>query len=95
MHGNTFTTAGGVKTRRFDDIVSELVAAFSIHRQLGSSLGGVHLEMTGDNVTECLGGSAPVDEPDLPRAYKSAVDPRLNYDQAMEIAFLIAEQMQG
>ncbi|HMP80410.1 MAG TPA: 3-deoxy-7-phosphoheptulonate synthase class II, partial [Pirellulaceae bacterium] len=94
MHGNTFVTSAGVKTRRFDDIVSELVSAFAVHKQLGSYVGGVHLEMTGDNVTECLGGSAPIDEPDLGRAYKSAVDPRLNYDQAMEIAFLIAEQMQ-
>ncbi len=95
MHGNTFATQSGVKTRRFDQIVAELVSAFDIHRACGSQLGGVHLELTGDNVTECLGGSAPVNELDLSRAYKSAVDPRLNYDQAMEMAFLISEKMRA
>lgn len=94
MHGNTYTTASGVKTRGFDQIVAELVEAIEVHRELKSWLGGVHLELTGDNVTECLGGSSRVREPDLSKAYKSTVDPRLNYEQAMELAFLIADKLQ-
>lgn len=93
MHGNTYTTSSGVKTRDVAKIVQELVDAFDVHRELRSRLGGVHLELTGDNVTECVGGARRLTEPDLERAYKSAVDPRLNYDQAMELAFLIAERM--
>ena len=93
MHGNTFQTSSGIKTRSFDAITSELQKAFQIHRRLGSVLGGVHLELTGDNVTECVGGSGGLAESDLTRAYKSPVDPRLNYDQAMEIAFLISEEL--
>lgn len=95
MHGNTFSTNSGIKTRSFDKIASELEAAFQIHRQQGSILGGVHLELTGDNVTECIGGSGKLTEPDLERAYKSQVDPRLNYDQAMELAFLVADNMKS
>lgn len=95
MHGNTYTTSSGVKTRDVAKIVQELIDAFDVHRELGSRLGGVHLELTGDNVTECVGGARCLTEPDLERAYKSAVDPRLNYDQAMELAFLIAERMRG
>ncbi len=93
MHGNTFQTPNGTKTRRFDKIFDELKQAFELHREHDSLLGGVHLELTGDNVTECVGGARGITEADLTRAYKSAVDPRLNYDQAMEIAFLIADQM--
>ncbi len=93
MHGNTYSTKSGIKTRSFDDIASELERAFQVHEKLGTILGGVHLEMTGDNVTECVGGERNLSEPDLERAYKSAVDPRLNYDQAMELTFLIAEQL--
>lgn len=93
MHGNTFQTSSGFKTRSFDAITTELQKAFQIHRRLGSVLGGVHLELTGDNVTECVGGSGGLAESDLTRAYKSPVDPRLNYDQAMEIAFLISEEL--
>jgi 3-deoxy-7-phosphoheptulonate synthase len=93
MHGNTMTTADGIKTRRFDQILSELQQAFALHRDAGSHLGGVHLELTGENVTECLGGVGELMESDLPRAYRSSVDPRLNYEQAMEIAFLIAAEM--
>ena len=70
-----------------------MVHSFRIHKENESRLGGVHLELTGDNVTECIGGAGQLAEPDLQRAYKSAVDPRLNYDQAMEVAFLIAEHM--
>jgi 3-deoxy-7-phosphoheptulonate synthase len=93
MHGNTISTASGLKTRPFDRILSELQDSFAIHRQCGSHLGGVHLELTGENVTECIGGPADLTETDLHVAYKSHVDPRLNYEQAMEIAFLIAAEM--
>ncbi|MEX0709170.1 MAG: 3-deoxy-7-phosphoheptulonate synthase class II [Woeseia sp.] len=90
MHGNTESTADGTKTRRFENIVSELESAFRVHRSMGSYLGGVHLELTGENVTECTGGARGLTDGDLARAYKSTVDPRLNYEQAMEIAMRIA-----
>jgi 3-deoxy-7-phosphoheptulonate synthase len=90
MHGNTESTADGTKTRRFDNIVSELEAAFRVHEAMDSYLGGVHLELTGEDVTECTGGARGLTDGDLARAYKSTVDPRLNYEQAMEIAMRIA-----
>jgi len=90
MHGNTESTVDGTKTRRFDNIVSELESAFRVHEAMGSYLGGVHLELTGDNVTECTGGARGLTDGDLARAYRSTVDPRLNYEQAMEIAMRIA-----
>jgi len=90
MHGNTVATEDGVKTRRFPDIASELEMAIAIHRAEGSTLGGVHLELTGEHVTECTGGPRGLTDTDLRRDYRSTVDPRLNYDQAMEIAMLIA-----
>ncbi len=90
MHGNTETTADGIKTRRFENIVAELKSAFRVHESMGSWLGGVHLELTGENVTECTGGARGLTDADLARAYKSTVDPRLNYEQAMEIAMRIA-----
>jgi 3-deoxy-7-phosphoheptulonate synthase len=90
MHGNTESTADGTKTRRFDNVVAELGASFRIHESMGTHLGGVHLELTGDNVTECTGGARGLTDADLARAYKSPVDPRLNYEQAMEIAMRIA-----
>jgi 3-deoxy-7-phosphoheptulonate synthase len=93
MHGNTETTAEGFKTRRFDNIRAELRSAFRIHQEQGSYLGGVHLELTGDNVTECMGGARDLKESDLARAYRSQVDPRLNYEQAMEIAMLIGGRL--
>jgi 3-deoxy-7-phosphoheptulonate synthase len=95
MHGNTETTPGGVKTRRFDKIVDELEQSFSLHTQLGSRLGGVHVELTGEDVTECIGGSRGLAEIDLDRAYKSRVDPRLNYEQALEVAMRIAGHLRG
>jgi 3-deoxy-7-phosphoheptulonate synthase len=95
MHGNTLVTKDGVKTRRFDDILRELELAFQIHQDAGTILGGVHFEMTGEDVTECLGGARGLAEGDLARAYKSNVDPRLNYDQAMEIAFRVARCMRA
>jgi len=90
MHGNTESTADGTKTRRFDSILSELESAFRVHESMGSYLGGVHLELTGENVTECTGGARGLTDGDLARAYKSTVDPRLNYEQAMEVAMRIA-----
>ena len=92
MHGNTETTAGGVKTRRFDNILSEVESAFRIHEDSGSMLGGVHIELTGEDVTECIGGARGLAEADLARAYKSPVDPRLNAEQALELAMLIARR---
>lgn len=93
MHGNTHTTANQFKTRRFEDILSELKQAFQVHHQVGTYLGGVHLELTGDNVTECTGGAQGLTEHDLHQAYKSPVDPRLNYEQALEIAILISREL--
>jgi 3-deoxy-7-phosphoheptulonate synthase len=92
MHGNTETTAGGIKTRRFENILREIDLSFSIHRELGSYLGGAHIELTGEDVTECTGGSRGLTDNDLQRAYRSQVDPRLNYEQALELAMLIAER---
>lgn len=93
MHGNTCTTAEGVKTRHFEDILGELEQAFDLHAALGSRLGGVHFELTGDDVTECTGGARGLTEEDLGRAYRSEVDPRLNGEQALEMAMLIARRM--
>ena len=95
MHGNMIVTRNGVKTRRFEDILNELEQAFSIHHDAGSILGGVHFELTGEDVTECTGGARGLTEADLARAYKSQVDPRLNYEQAMEMALLVARSMRS
>ena len=92
MHGNTETTSGGIKTRRFENILKELDISFRIHRELGSHLGGAHIELTGEDVTECTGGARGLTDADLQRAYRSQVDPRLNYEQALELAMLIAER---
>ena len=92
MHGNTEKLGNGVKTRRFANIRSELEQAFDIHAELGTRLGGVHLELTGEDVTECLGGARDLSELDLGRAYKSTVDPRLNYEQSLELAMLIVRK---
>jgi len=93
MHGNTTTTQSGLKTRRFEDILAELEWAFDIHAAQGSSLGGVHFELTGEDVTECIGGARNLKEVDLNRAYRSQVDPRLNYEQALEMALLVGRKM--
>jgi 3-deoxy-7-phosphoheptulonate synthase len=90
MHGNTITTDEGIKTRHFDQILDEVRESFRIHDNHGTTVGGIHLELTGNNVTECIGGAGGISPTDLARAYESNVDPRLNYEQAMEIAFLIA-----
>ncbi|MGH8214603.1 MAG: class II 3-deoxy-7-phosphoheptulonate synthase [Rhodanobacteraceae bacterium] len=92
MHGNTEKLGSGVKTRRFANIRSELEQAFEIHAAAGTRLGGVHLELTGEDVTECMGGARDLSEADLARAYKSIVDPRLNYEQALELAMLIVRK---
>ncbi|MEE8108164.1 MAG: 3-deoxy-7-phosphoheptulonate synthase class II [Gammaproteobacteria bacterium] len=89
MHGNTEVTADGVKTRRFDNILDELEISFDIHERTDSHLGGVHFEMTGEDVTECTGGARGLTDADLARSYKSQVDPRLNYEQALELAMRI------
>jgi 3-deoxy-7-phosphoheptulonate synthase len=93
MHGNTRVTAGGIKTRNFDDILSEIEQSFEIHHRMGTYLGGVHFELTGEDVTECVGGARGLSEADLSRAYKSQVDPRLNYEQALEMAMLVARRV--
>jgi len=92
MHGNTEKTNGGIKTRRFANILGELEQAFDIHKAEGSILGGVHFELTGENVTECIGGARGLQETDLERAYKSHVDPRLNYEQTLEMAFSVVRK---
>ncbi|MBM4191781.1 MAG: 3-deoxy-7-phosphoheptulonate synthase class II [Gammaproteobacteria bacterium] len=92
MHGNTETSQSGLKTRRFDNILRELELAGLIHQSLGSNLGGVHVELTGEDVTECTGGARGLTDVDLQRAYKSTVDPRLNYEQALELSLMIAER---
>ena len=92
MHGNTESTANGYKTRRFANIGSELEQAFELHAAAGTRLGGVHLELTGEDVTECMGGARELTETDLERAYMSTVDPRLNYEQALEVAMLVVRK---
>ncbi len=92
MHGNTESTSNGFKTRRFDNIRGELEASFELHAAAGTRLGGVHLELTGENVTECTGGARELTDADLERAYRSTVDPRLNYEQSLEIAMLIVRK---
>ena len=94
MHGNTYQTSNGFKTRNFDRILAEIQESFAVHEELGSIQGGVHFEMTGENVTECIGGARGLTEDDLHRDYRSEVDPRLNDEQALEMAFLIATRMQ-
>lgn len=93
MHGNTRTTPGGIKTRSFDEVMEELDATWTIHQNLGSHLGGLHIELTGEDVTECTGGAAGITDDDLSRRYQSPCDPRLNYEQALELAFLLAQRM--
>jgi 3-deoxy-7-phosphoheptulonate synthase len=93
MHGNTETTRSGIKTRRFEKILAELETSFRILKDGGAHLGGVHFELTGDNVTECIGGASGVTESDLTRDYRTPLDPRLNYEQAMEMALLLARLM--
>jgi 3-deoxy-7-phosphoheptulonate synthase len=91
MHGNTFEAPSGHKTRRFDDVLDEVQGFFEVHRALGTHPGGIHIEFTGENVTECVGGSHNLIEDDLHRRYETAVDPRLNRSQSLDLAFTVAE----
>jgi 3-deoxy-7-phosphoheptulonate synthase len=93
MHGNGITTSTGYKTRRFDDVVNEVQGFFEAHRSVGTHPGGIHVELTGDDVTECLGGSQNIDELGLETKYESLCDPRLNHQQSLELAFLVAEEL--
>lgn len=95
MHGNTHKTASGLKTRSFDAILEELIQTFHIHNRLGSRLGGVHFELTGENVTECIGGPQNLEAHDLHINYTTYCDPRLNYAQGMEVAFRLAQMLHG
>jgi 3-deoxy-7-phosphoheptulonate synthase len=91
MHGNTFEAPSGHKTRRFDDVLAEVHGFFDVHRMLGTHPGGIHIEFTGDNVTECVGGSHQIAEGDLYQRYETACDPRLNRSQSLDLAFTVAE----
>ena len=93
MHGNTFEASSGYKTRRFDDVIDEVQGFFDVHRSLGTWPGGVHVELTGDDVTECVGGGEDLTDLDLGHRYESVCDPRLNRVQSLELAFLVAEML--
>jgi 3-deoxy-7-phosphoheptulonate synthase len=95
MHGNTFETSNGYKTREFDDVIDEVRGFFEVHRSLGTWPGGVHVELTGDDVTECVGGGAKLSAEDLTHRYETLCDPRLNRAQSLELAFLVAEMLSG
>ena len=95
MHGNTFETSTGYKTRRFEDVITEVQGFFDVHRSLGTWPGGIHVELTGDDVTECVGGGEEVAELDLATRYESVCDPRLNRVQSLELAFLVAEMLRS
>ena len=93
MHGNTFESSTGYKTRQFEDVMDEVKGFFEVHKSLGTFPGGVHIELTGDDVTECLGGGAKISAEDLATKYETACDPRLNHTQSLELAFLVAEML--
>jgi 3-deoxy-7-phosphoheptulonate synthase len=95
MHGNTHESSNGYKTRHFDRIVDEVLGYFEVHRELGTHPGGMHIELTGEDVTECLGGAQAIEDADLPGRYETACDPRLNTQQSVELAFLVAEMLRG
>jgi 3-deoxy-7-phosphoheptulonate synthase len=93
MHGNTFESASGYKTRDFEDVVEEVRGFFEVHQGLGTVPGGIHVELTGNDVTECIGGSERILDADLNKRYESVCDPRLNHQQSLELAFLVAEML--
>ncbi len=95
MHGNTIRSASGYKTRRFDDVLDEVRGFFEVHRGLGTVPGGLHVELTGDDVTEVLGGSGRIDDADLAMRYETLVDPRLNHQQSLELAFQVTQMLRG
>ena len=93
MHGNTYEAPSGYKTRKFDDVLDEVRGFFEVHKKLGTHPGGIHIELTGDDVTECVGGGDQISHEDLATRYESACDPRLNHTQSLELAFLVAEML--
>lgn len=93
MHGNTYEAPSGYKTRRFDDVLDEVRGFFEVHKTMGTHPGGIHIELTGDDVTECVGGGEQISEADLAHRYETACDPRLNHTQSLELAFLVAEML--
>lgn len=93
MHGNTFESVSGYKTRNFDDVVDEVRGFFDVHQALGTVPGGIHVELTGNDVTECLGGAEKILDADLANRYETVCDPRLNHQQSLELAFLVAEML--
>ena len=95
MHGNTYTAESGLKTRNFSDVVDETKKFFHIHRSLGTWAGGIHVELTGDNVTECVGGAENLSDDDLALRYETMCDPRLNASQSLELAFHVAEELRA
>jgi 3-deoxy-7-phosphoheptulonate synthase len=95
MHGNTYEAPSGHKTRRFDHILDEVAGFFEVHRALGTHPGGIHVEFTGNDVTECTGGGHEIAEEELNDRYETACDPRLNRGQALDLAFMVAEMYRG
>ena len=93
MHGNTYEAPSGYKTRKFDDVMDEIAGFFEVHKALGTHPGGIHVELTGDEVTECVGGGEHSSHDDLATRYESACDPRLNHTQSLEVSFLVAEML--
>jgi 3-deoxy-7-phosphoheptulonate synthase len=93
MHGNTYEAPSGYKTRKFDDVMDEVTGFFEVHKALGTHPGGMHIELTGDDVTECVGGGEEISHEDLASRYESLCDPRLNHTQSLELAFLVAEML--
>lgn len=93
MHGNTYEAPSGYKTRRFEDVLEEVKGFFEVHHRLGTHPGGIHVELTGDDVTECVGGGEDISHDDLATRYETACDPRLNHTQSLELAFLVAEML--
>ena len=93
MHGNTYEAPSGYKTRKFDDVMDEVRGFFEVHKKLGTHPGGIHIELTGDDVTECVGGGEQISHEDLASRYETACDPRLNHTQSLELAFLVAEML--
>ena len=93
MHGNTYEAPSGYKTRRFEDVIEEVHGFFEVHRAIGTHPGGIHIELTGDDVTECVGGGEEISHEDLATRYESACDPRLNHTQSLELAFLLAGEL--
>ncbi|MDO5635472.1 MAG: 3-deoxy-7-phosphoheptulonate synthase, partial [Micrococcus sp.] len=94
MHGNTFTSPSGIKTRRFEDVVEEVRGFFAAHAEAGTHPGGIHVELTGNDVTECVGGASEIDLADLGLRYETLCDPRLNHQQSLELAFLVAKMLE-